>query len=189
MYRQVLMFIQQCRCFAMELCTTSLHQYCQDFNRNLPVGLPPMPSDATVLLDIIRGLRYVHFMGLAHRNIHPKNILISSSLPVVIKLAGFRLSKPVNDRGSHSISRSDGSVCYKAPEMLVDNPDKRGSIASDTFSAGLVFFFFLSKGFHLFGSNSIRIRANIVSLVQPNEDNDGREANGVNWDSKFTCTF
>lgn len=150
-----------------------------------------MPSDATVLLDIIRGLRYVHFKGIAHRNIHPKNILISSSLPVIIKLADFGLSKPVNDGGSHSISRDNRSVCYKAPEMLNNNPDKRGSIASDTFSAGLVFFYFLSKGFHLFGSNPIRIRTNILRLLeQPNEDrdNEGRqsEANGVNWNSKFT---
>lgn len=135
-----------------------------------------MPSDATVLLDIVRGLRYVHFKGLAHRNIHPKNILISSTLPVVVKLADFGLCKSVNDRGSHSVSRDQGSVCYKAPELLDDNnPEKRGSIASDTFSAGLVFFFYLSKGFHLFGRNPILIKMNILMLNQPCQDNDGHQ--------------
>lgn len=178
------LFIQQCRYIVLELCTTSLYQYCDLYNRDLP--RPSMPSDATVLFDIVRGLRYVHFNGLAHRNIHPKNILIAINKhsSVIIKLADFGLCKSVNDRGSYSFSQDHGSVCYKAPEVLHDenNREKRGSIAGDTFSAGLVFFFYLSKGYHLFGCNSIHIRINIVNLL--NNGGDQREPNnGVNWHS------
>ena len=143
-----------------------------------------MPSNATTLLDIARGIRFVHFNGLAHRNIHPKNIMISSTWPVVTKLAEFGLRNSINHRWSHSHSQDQGGVCYKAPEILKDDPEKRGSIASDIFSAGLVCFFYISKGYHLFGDNQILIERNILSLCgQTCQDNDGHQY-GVNWHSK-----
>ena len=130
-----------------------------------------MPSEATVLLNIVSGLVYVHSRGLAHRNIEPKNILISSTLPVFIKLADFGLSKPVSTSGSFSVSRDhpvESTLCWKAPEMLDHTDDeafseKRGSIASDTFSAGCVFFYFLTPGWHPFGhlSSEFSTRKNI----------------------------
>lgn len=142
------------RYFALELCSASLYQFCTGKYDG------PMASDAAVLLDIVNGLVYIHSRGLAHRNIEPKNILISSTtIPVSIVLADFGLSKPVSSNGSFSVSRDhpvQGTLCWKAPEML-DHPDdeafseKRGSVASDTFSAGCVFFFFLTLGWHPFG--------------------------------------
>ncbi len=152
------------RCFALELCSASLYQFCTGKYNG------PMPSDAAVLLDIVNGLVYIHSRGLVHRNIEPNNVLISSTIPVSIVLADFGLSKSVSSSGSFSVSRDhpeQGTLCWKAPEML-DHPDdeafseKRGSIASDTFSAGCVFFFFLTLGWHPFGRiTSPYIMANI----------------------------
>lgn len=120
-----------------------------------------MPSNAKVFLDITRGLRYIHSKGFAHRNIKPSNILISEGLPVTLVISDFGLSKPISrDTGSCSISHSNSSngdtACWTAPEML-DDPndeaygDKRGTTASDVFSAGCVFFYFLTMGWHPFG--------------------------------------
>ena len=102
--------------------------------------------------------------------------MISLSSPVVIKLSDFDLCKSVTTSGSYSVSGGRGDDCYKAPEILDDDDDqgiseKRGSIASDIFSAGLVFFYFLTPGWHLFG-NGFNIPTNIVNKEH------------VNWESK-----
>ena len=159
--------------------------YCpRTVHHNWDLPRPHMPSDATALFDIVRGLHYVHFNGLAHRNIHPKTFwfpplrLLSSSWPIL----DYASQSTIVD---HIPSVKIMEVCAtKAPEMLQDDNDreKRGSIAGDTFSAGLVFFFYLSKGYHLFGCNSIHIRINIFNLL--NNGGDQREPNnGVNWHS------
>ncbi|XP_057372086.1 serine/threonine-protein kinase/endoribonuclease ire-1-like [Daphnia carinata] len=142
--------------FALELCAATLDQYC----RGLYTG--PMPREEDVLLQMISGLRYVHSEKYVHRNIEPKNILISK-FPIRIILSDFALSKPIDPNGSLSVSKNMSinqgrQLCWLAPEML-DNPDdpgfseKRGSIASDTFSAGCVIFYYLTLGLHPFGSD------------------------------------
>ncbi|EFX85217.1 hypothetical protein DAPPUDRAFT_313875 [Daphnia pulex] len=155
--------------FALELCVCSLDQYCKgQFNC-------PMPSDATVLLHIAEGLLYVHSKGLAHRNIDPENILISST-PVTVMLADFGLSKPVRiGTNSFSVSRDrqnaqGNNLCWMAPELL-DDPDdeaiseKRGSVASDIFSTGCVFFFYLKPGYHPFENSQILTASNIIEGI------------------------
>ena len=163
----------QRRFFALEKCAASLYEYC-----NGQYDGAMMPPKNTVLLHIVRGLRYVHSRGLAHRRIHPKKIMISLSSPVVIKLSDFDLCKSVTASGSYSVSGGRGDDCYKAPEILDDVNDqgiseKWGSIASDTFSAGLVFFYFLTPGWHLF-VNGFNIQKNIV------------EKEHVYWGSKYS---
>lgn len=137
-----------------------------------------MPSDATALLDIAEGLLYVHSKGLAHRNIDPKNILISSA-PATLKLADFALSKPVNsDTNSFSASKDlhnpqHNNLCWTAKELL-DHPDDeafsemRGSVASDIFSTGCVFFFYLKPGCHPFGNSQISTARNIIKGIPVN---------------------
>lgn len=142
------------RYFVLERCACSLKQYCQD-----EYSGPPLPPDAVVFLHITRGLRYMHSNNLVHRNIKPENILISLTSPVKIKLADFGLCKPVSGRGSCSFSENAGfaTSCWMPSEILDDQDDeafseiKRGSIASDTFSAGCVFFYFLIPCVHPFG--------------------------------------
>ncbi|XP_059350451.1 LOW QUALITY PROTEIN: serine/threonine-protein kinase/endoribonuclease IRE2-like [Daphnia carinata] len=157
--------------FALELCDTTLHQY------KMGPCNEAMPNEVFVLLDMIKGLRYIHSNGFAHRNIEPKNILISKP-PIRIILSDFGLSKPIDLNGSYSVSQDrallrqrlneDVQLRWLAPEML-DNPDdqgfseKRGSIASDTFSMGCVFFFYLTPGLHPFGSGLHSTHMNIVN--------------------------
>lgn len=67
-----------------------------------------------VLFHIVRGLRYVHSRGLAHRRIHPKKIMISPIFPVVIKLSD--LCKSVSASGSYSVvllDRCESSTAKK----------------------------------------------------------------------------
>ena len=121
-----------------------------------------MPPDNTVLLHIAKGLHHIHSHRLAHRNIHPKNILIHiCSSNVAIKLADFGLCKELTERDSYSVSQEhQGRECFMAPELLEDLNDGafselKGYSSSDTFSAGCVFFYFLTRGANLFGSGAL----------------------------------
>ena len=107
------------------------------------------------------GLNYIHLKQLVHRDIKPGNILIvSSSGPVAVKWCDFGFSKPANERGSFSLSQLKGTLNWMAPELLqllndqVDLSECRGTIQSDVFSAGCVFFYFASKGVHPYGTTS-----------------------------------
>jgi serine/threonine-protein kinase/endoribonuclease IRE1 len=91
-----------------------------------------------------------------------------------MKWADFGLSKPVNERGSHSISGvSRGTDNWYAPEILKimveqeenenkSSPRQRGTIKSDVFTEGLIFAYYLLNGVHPFGSRFERV-PNIIA--------------------------
>jgi serine/threonine protein kinase len=152
----------------LELCAASL----QDFIDGKYKG--PMPTDEQVLFQLANGLEYIHSMGILHRDIKPENILISKTKPVQMKWSDFGLSKPVNERGSCSLSEIKGTLNWMSPEELrmtesEENVDHmRGSVKSDIFSAGCVFIFFLLRGLHPFG----------MSFMIPSNILEGRPVNG-----------
>jgi serine/threonine-protein kinase/endoribonuclease IRE1 len=132
----------------------------------------PMPAETEVLLQLAKGLEYIHQMGLVHRDIKPQNVLIrldSTTRRVVMKWA-FGYSKKVNERGSFSMSGVRGTYDYFAPEILkllddessTENEDKkRGTVKNDVFAEGLVFGYFISGGVHPFGTTSHQIQNNL----------------------------
>ena len=144
------------RLIVLELCAGTLQDVCDNKYKGLP-----LPPDEIVLYQIAYGLNYIHSMKLVHRDIKPANILISSTNPVVIKISDFGLSKPTSDRGTFAFSSGiKGSWGWIAPEVLAmaDSSDEegnaqRGSVKSDVFSTGCVFFYFLMKGIHPFNFN------------------------------------
>ena len=159
------------RLIVLELCAGTLQDVC----RNKYKG-PPLPPDEIVLYQIACGVGYIHSKKLVHRDIKPENILISLTDPVTMKISDFGLSKSVNSRGTFSVSGIRGTFDWMAPEFLamVDSEEeiaKRGSVKSDIFSTGLVFFYFVTRGIHPFGEN-ILIMTNILQ--------DKR----VNWESE-----
>ncbi|XP_046638692.1 tyrosine-protein kinase Yes-like [Daphnia pulicaria] len=71
---------------------------------------PAMPPAIEVLQQLAGGLEYIHQMNFIHRDIKPGNVLIwvdPATQNVLMKWADFGFSKPVNERGSHSISGSN----------------------------------------------------------------------------------
>jgi serine/threonine protein kinase len=142
----------------MELCAASLdHLLLRGYNG-------PMPSNEQVLLQLANGLGYLHSLNILHGDIKPENILISSTLPVQMKWTGFGFRQS-ND--SYSLSMSGpvmGSRKWWPPEMYED--ETKASQAGEIFSAGCVFLYFLSGGFHPFGSlepaDEIELKKNVT---------------------------
>lgn len=113
-----------------------------------------LPEELEVLLQIAKGLEYIHLKRLIHRDIKPGNILIKNG---IIKISDFGLSKQLNLNDSCSMSGFRGTALYAAPEVLrlyyqtKATSSFRGSSRCDIFSAGCVFFVFLTRGTHPFG--------------------------------------
>jgi serine/threonine protein kinase len=137
---------------------------------------PKLPHHFTVFLQLAEGLEYIHSKNLIHRDIKPGNVLIhvdSTDGKITMKLADFDLSRPVNERGTFTMSSGFvGTRNWYAPELLKlitqlqQSTQRRGTVKSDVFALGLVFVYLLIDGQHLYGSNEIEIMANIVANKQ-----------------------
>jgi serine/threonine-protein kinase/endoribonuclease IRE1 len=145
----------------LELCAGTLKDYCDKKYNG------PMPPDVLVLYQIANGLHYIHSRNLVHRDVKPENILISMTTPVQMKLSDFGFVEKTSPQGTFELSGLQGTEKWMAPEILkladetiTELPD--GTIKSDIWGAGCVFFFFLTRGTHPYGSNSFEIMMNIL---------------------------
>ena len=152
------------KCFVMELCAASL----DNFYKNKYSG--PVPSKLNGLLDIARAVDYIHSQNFVHRDLKPANVLISlpnDSGATSLKISDFGFSKLTSQSGSFSMSGVWGSQNFMAPEILkLSDKEMEGrermQVTSDIFSMGCLFYGFLTKGKHPFGSG-FTIPVNILS--------------------------
>ncbi|XP_046439760.1 serine/threonine-protein kinase/endoribonuclease ire-1-like isoform X2 [Daphnia pulex] len=174
---------QNFKYYVLEFCVASLdHLFLQETDPNKYRG--PMPATKKdVCLQLAKGMEHIHEQRLIHRDVKPENVLIwvdSIREKVLMKWADFGLSKPVSERGTHSISSEfKGSEDWYALEICrmqsettssqsvegenVANPIRqRGTVKSDVFSEGLVFAYYLLGGRHPYGKRN-EIPKNILN--------------------------
>jgi serine/threonine protein kinase len=131
----------------MEFCDATLDGFVKGTYRG------SMPSDIIGLLQMAEGLNYLHSKKIVHQNIHPGNILISaSSSNVQLKISELPLTEIPN---VSKVARH-----YTPPEVLQQQNSSadqkkitKKPKSSDVFSMGCVFYFFVTRGQHLFGSS------------------------------------
>ena len=106
--------------------------------------------------------------------IKPENILISiTSDHVTLKWADFGLTKDIDEDGFYEMSGQKGTLYWMAPEIWAFTVRGRGptagpnkfTCASDVFSAGCLFFHFVTGGVHPFGSI---IKRDVSSNIESN---------------------
>ena len=145
----------------------SLKAYCQ--HRHLYQGVITMRSNEEVLLQLAKGMEYIHSQHLIHGDVKPANILISSDNPTNLKFADFGLSKSVqkdeiNSQEVENWSFLQGTEGWMAPELIINcktSWNEKAGQKCDIFALGCVFFFFLVPAFHPFGNNKVEIIENI----------------------------
>ena len=141
-----------------------------------------MPDPIQALIQLTSGLDYLHSKWLIHGEIRPKNVVITQRKPVRVKWIDYGLSVAFNRSSSFYTDGICGSLGWMAPEILTQYYEatlrKNVLIAikftpeSDIFAAGCVFFFFLTRGIHPFGTEK-----SIVSNI--------KDGNPTNKSSKF----
>jgi eukaryotic-like serine/threonine-protein kinase len=90
-----------------------------------------------VLEPVLAGLTAAHRAGIAHRDVKPENVLISTDGQV--KVADFGLARAVAGTGqtSHTGGVLIGTVAYLSPEQLERG---RADARSDIYAAGIVLY-------------------------------------------------
>lgn len=146
------------------MCAGTLRDVCQKSYKG-----PDLPSDRKVLYDIAQGLNYIHSEKLVHRDVKPHNILISLTSPAQIKISDFGLSKETSTNHTFELSMPlRGTFTWMAPELIKlrnqqtqDDSPKKDSNKSDIFSAGCVYFYYVTRGAHPYGKDDVEVMQNI----------------------------
>ena len=146
------------RYFAFELGASDL----ADWANGNYIG-PNPPSDFFGIFGLARGLEYIHANKHVHRDLCPRNVLISAKGDRLI-ISDFGLVKMVHDKGSFSVSKPNGQEHWLAPERIQQkyDPSYRVTIDSDTWSMGCLFYYFLTKGAHPFGDIDVDLRQRVL---------------------------
>lgn len=139
-------------CFlVMELMTRDLSSYIKEISgpkKRVPFSLP---AAVDLMLQIARGMEYLHSKQIYHGNLNPSNILVKARNPSVdgylqAKVSGFGLSSFISlaQKSSPIQDESHPSIWY-APEVLAEQ-DQAGDMKSkyteksDIYSFGMICF-------------------------------------------------
>lgn len=119
------------------------------------LGVMPTPKEA--LFQLSSGLDYIHSKGLCHGEIRPETVLISRDRPVQLQWSNYGLSGVYNQRKSFYTKGFRGTLCWSPPEILdISESSQLSTIKmcakGDIFAAGCVYFFYLTRGTHPFGT-------------------------------------
>lgn len=97
------------------------------------------------MLELLRGLEYIHAKGVIHRDIKPQNVLFSFKSKK-LKIIDFGQAEFYTPEGQ--LSPRVSSRFFKAPELLMEYPFYNYSV--DIWAAGIIFASILFKRFPFF---------------------------------------
>ena len=119
------------------------------------------PMAKNIFKQLIETIKYLHSIGIVHRDIKPDNILLE--LDNTIKLCDFGVSKEVKE--GQLLTDSCGTPAFVAPEILKDSP--YNPYMTDIWSSGVVLYAMITGFFPFRGANETELHRNILSGAFP----------------------
>ena len=95
-----------------------------------------------LMLEISKGVEYLHSRNIIHRHIKPGNILDAHDSPIHAKLTDFDISKFLEENYNTSLITSNvGTSDFKAPEFFMEDEHHQVNYHRnvDIFASGLTF--------------------------------------------------
>jgi serine/threonine/tyrosine protein kinase RAD53 len=105
--------------------------------------------------QVLEAVKYVHSLGISHRDLKPDNVLIAQDDPVVVKITDFGLAK-ISDNATF-MKTFCGTLAYVAPEVIdgrqikAPDSDKYSSLV-DMWSFGCFLYVILTSHLPFSGS-------------------------------------
>jgi len=123
-----------------EYCNASLYDALkQQLLHNKETKVPDMDLVLSILIDIAKGLIYIHAKNIIHGDLTPGNILLkkdpTSPIAVVAKITDFGLCTTMDPNKTHVSNVSNGTPYYVAPEVVTA---KKLTKTSDVYSFGVL---------------------------------------------------
>lgn len=121
---------------------TMLIEYCsKNLEREIRDGSMNNVKITFSIYQIAEGFRFLHFKRIIHRDIKPKNILITDD--VTIEICDFGISKLMTPE-EQTMTLGLGTQKFMAPELINENPHYTEKI--DVYSFGFLIYFILNNG-------------------------------------------
>ncbi len=115
-------------------------------------------------MQIASGLAHAHAMGIVHRDIKPKNILITSDSQPIAKISDLGLAKHEDDNRVQE-KGGGGTVAYMPPEQLTRF--QMAAPSCDVFSVGATIYEMLCGRRPYDFTNGDKLRAVSKGLIMP----------------------
>ena len=141
---------RECGYILMEHMDTNLSRYITGRGPNNRMSLA---EQVYVMLQIAKGMQYLHTKEIIYRDLKPENVLINDSptapstnlYELRIKIADFSISKPIQNPAvsEKTFTKQVGTSIYRAPEVMTDEEKIYGT-SVDVFSFAMVCFKILS---------------------------------------------
>ena len=134
----------------------TLHDHCQ------PDSLLPVEEVVRISFKCARALDYAHRQGVVHRDIKPRNILLTSDNEV--KISDFSIAlRTQGDATDTQVHGYIGSPLYMSPEQV---KDEQITNQTDIFSMGVVIYELLC-GRHPFAADNLPAIAHRITERSP----------------------